>query len=581
MDRQTVYPGQILPETVLLQMAKDSMIGAAKLSSALFGTSTIANGFAVTPTGPASLQVLVAPGEIYSLTSIDATAYSSLAADTTHSIMKQGILLDGLTLSCPAPGTTGQSINYLIQATYQDLDANPVLLPYYNSANPALPFSGIGNNGLTQNTSRKGVALVAVKAGASATTGSQTTPAPDAGYIGLYVVTVAFGQTTITSASISQYASAPLLPSGVVPAIQSNALNYAKDFGTAGVYKANYTPAITTLTDGMVLEFEVLTANPSAATFSPNGIGPWPIIGGAHSALQGGEFVAGGKAELMWHATLSSFVLLGCTGGALQVGTPTKSQHAAQFGQVSGVVGQGRNVFCNIPAASASATITADEFIVESALGGLRYCLSSFNKTINLATVGAGGMDTGTAPVSGWVAVYAAFNPLLALSATNPMLIAKNATSSAQTEVYSGANMPAGYTASGLIAVFRTNASSQFAVQLLEDREVDFYAVIYNGAGTGSFTSVSLVAAVPPNAKRIKSNVAMTVSVTGITSAAICPTAVGTTSPGFSTASGYGTAGVPINFPLSPIPILTPQLIYIASGGVATTYTHNSYGYTF
>ncbi len=333
MDRQTAYPGQILPETVLLQMAKDSMIGVAKLSSALFGTSTMANGFAVTPTGPASLQVLVAPGEIYSLTSIDATAYSSLAADTTHSIMKQGILLDGLTLSCPAPGTTGQSINYLVQATYQDLDANPVLLPYYNSANPALPFSGIGNNGMTQNTSRKGAALVAVKAGASATTGSQTTPAPDAGYVGLYVVTVAFGQTTITSASISQYASAPLLPAGVVPAIQSNAMTYAKDFGTAGVYKVNYTPAITALSDGMVLEFEVLTANPTTATFSPNGIGPWPIVGGAHSALQGGEFVAGGKAEVMWHATLSSFVLLSCTGGALQVGNATKSQHAVAMGQ--------------------------------------------------------------------------------------------------------------------------------------------------------------------------------------------------------------------------------------------------------
>jgi hypothetical protein len=334
MDRQTVYPAQILPETVLLQMAKDFMIGLAKLSSAMFGASTMANGFAVTPTGPASLQVLIAPGEIYSLTGIDATAYSSLAADTTHFIMKQGILLDGLTLNCPAPGTTGQSINYLIEATYQDLDANPALLPYYNSANPALPFSGMGNNGLTQNTSRKGAAVVQVKAGASAATGSQTTPAPDAGYVGLYVVTVAFGQTAITSTSISQYASAPLLPSGIVPAIQSNALTAAQDFGTAGAYKANYYPAITSLTNNMILEFEVLTANPGSATFSPNGITPWPVIGGAHSALQGGEFVAGGKAEVMWHSTLNSWVLLGCTGGAMQVGPATKSQHAANAGQI-------------------------------------------------------------------------------------------------------------------------------------------------------------------------------------------------------------------------------------------------------
>lgn len=221
MDRQIVYPGQILPETSLLQMAKDSMIGLAKLSAAVLGTSTLANGFAVTPTGPASLQVVCAPGEIYSLTSIDALAFSTLPADTTHSIMKQGILLDGVTLSCPAPGTTGQSINYLVQVTYQDSDSTPVLLPYYNSANPALPYSGMGNNGLTQNTNRKGIAVVAVKAGASAVTGSQVTPAPDAGYVGLYVVTVAFGQTTITAGNITNASNAPLINStlhGLSPA---------------------------------------------------------------------------------------------------------------------------------------------------------------------------------------------------------------------------------------------------------------------------------------------------------------------------------------------------------------------------
>ena len=140
MDRQIVYPGQILPETSLLQMAKDAMIGSAKLAAAMLGTSTIANGFAVTPTGPASLQVVVAPGEIYAMANIDSLAFSTLPADTTHSILKQGILLDGVTLSCPAPTTTGQSINYLVQVTYQDQDSTPVLLPYYNSANPALPY---------------------------------------------------------------------------------------------------------------------------------------------------------------------------------------------------------------------------------------------------------------------------------------------------------------------------------------------------------------------------------------------------------------------------------------------------------
>ena len=338
MDRQIVYPGQILPETSLLQMAKDAMIGVAKLSAAVLGTSTMANGFAVTPTGPASLQVVCAPGEIYSLTSIDALAFSTLPADTTHSIMKQGILLDGVTLSCPAPGTTGQSINYLIQVTYQDSDSTPVLLPYYNSANPALPYSGMGNNGLTQNTNRKGVAVVAVKAGASAATGSQVTPAPDAGYVGLYVVTVAFGQTTITAGSITQYSGAPILPAGLLQAVQRSATVSAADIGTANAYSANFTPAITTLTDKMVLCIKAVNANTTASTFTPapGVIAAAPIVGLAHAALQGGEIVATGDVWLQWNSTVGagSWILLSSTGGGLQIAPATKSQHAVQLGQI-------------------------------------------------------------------------------------------------------------------------------------------------------------------------------------------------------------------------------------------------------
>lgn len=338
MDRQIVYPGQVLPETTLLQMTKDAMIGLAKLSAAMLGTSTIANGFAVTPTTPASLQVLAAPGEIYSLQNIDSTAFSSLAADTTHQIVKQGISLDSVTLNCPAPGTSGQSINYLVEVSYQDADANPVLLPYYNSANPSAPYSGLGNNGLTQNTARKGAVIVQVKAGVSAATGSQTTPAPDSGFVGLYVVTVAYGQTTITAGNISQYSAAPLLPSGLLPAHQSGALSYASDTGAANVYAAAYTPAITSLVDGMVLRFKAANANTGASTFNPNGLGAKPIVGGAHAALQGGEIVVNSDVWLQYNSSIGSgsWVMVDSTGGAMQTAPATQSQHAMQLGQAIG-----------------------------------------------------------------------------------------------------------------------------------------------------------------------------------------------------------------------------------------------------
>lgn len=324
-----------MPETSLLQMAKDAMIGSAKLAAAMLGTSTIANGFAVTPTGPASLQIVVAPGEIYAMANIDSLAFSTLPADTTHSILKQGIMLDGVTLSCPAPTTTGQSINYLVQVTYQDQDSTPVLLPYYNSANPALPYSGMGNNGMTQNTSRKGVAIVQVKAGASAATGSQVTPAPDSGYVGLFVATVAYGQTTITSGNITQYAGAPLLPSGVLQSIQGGNTTYALDTGAVNACAATFFPAITSLVDGLTLRFKAANSNTGAATFSPNGISAAPIVGGNHAALQGGEIAATGDVWVQWNSSIGggSWVLVESSGGGLQVASGTKSQHATSAAQ--------------------------------------------------------------------------------------------------------------------------------------------------------------------------------------------------------------------------------------------------------
>jgi hypothetical protein len=211
MDRQIVYPGQIPLDTDILSAEKNALIGLAKLAGAVLGTGTIVNGLACVPTGPASLQVVVNPGEIYSLVGIDATGYGSLPIDTTHTIMKQGLLMDAVTLSCPAPITGGNSINYLVQAAYQDSDALPVVLPYFNASNPAQAFSGPNNTGSSQNTVRKGVCTVNVKAGVSAPTGSQTTPAADAGFTGLWVVTVANGQATIIAGNISKLAGAPFL----------------------------------------------------------------------------------------------------------------------------------------------------------------------------------------------------------------------------------------------------------------------------------------------------------------------------------------------------------------------------------
>ncbi len=211
MDRVITYIGQVPLETDILLSNKYSMVALAKLTSAVLGESLSVNGLAISPTSTPSLAVVVGPGEIYAASNTDDTAYSSVADDTSHTIVKQGLLSDPVTLNITPPVVSGQSRNYLVQARHLDIDTGTTLLKYFNPANHAQTLSGPGNSGSAQPTTRVSLCSVELKAGASAPTGGQTTPTPDAGYAPLYVVTVANGQTTITAPDIVTYAGAPFI----------------------------------------------------------------------------------------------------------------------------------------------------------------------------------------------------------------------------------------------------------------------------------------------------------------------------------------------------------------------------------
>ncbi len=226
MDRPLIYPGAIPLETDLLNASKSAYIGLSKLAAAMFGTGPFVNGLVCSQSAVPNMAVSVGAGEIYSLQNIDGTAYSSLAADTAHQILKQGVLLDAVALNCPAPLTAGQSINYLVQAAFSEVDAASAVLPYYNASNPSVAWSGAGNSGVAQATKRSNTVSVSVVAGTAATTGTQTTPAPSGGAVGLWVVTVAFGAASITNANISQYASAPFnATGGAISRVVTSTLN--------------------------------------------------------------------------------------------------------------------------------------------------------------------------------------------------------------------------------------------------------------------------------------------------------------------------------------------------------------------
>ena len=308
MDRQTIFPGQIPLETDLLNTNRNAMTAIAKLAAAMFGTGAVTNGLAVTQTTVASMQVSVAPGEIYALANLDGTAYSSLPADTTHQIMKQGISLDAQLLTLAAPGTAGFSVNYLIEATFSETDTTPVVLPYYNASNPSVAYSGPANAGTTNNTKRQGLVTLVAKAGTAATTGTQTTPAPDSGYVGLAVVTVAYGASSITNSNISAYYAAPSLPvGGIVGGAQQSAVAA----GTSDALTANYTPAPTALVNGLTLIVRAAAANATTTpTFSPNGLTARTIVKGNGLALAAGDIAGAGHwLEMQYDSTLTAWVL--------------------------------------------------------------------------------------------------------------------------------------------------------------------------------------------------------------------------------------------------------------------------------
>lgn len=239
----------------------------------------------------------------------------------------------------------------------------------------------------------------------------------------------------------------------------------------------------------------------------------------------------------------------------------------------SGVVATLRNFRMAATSAVATSTATADELIVKTALGGASFLLSSFSQAVNLSTVGAGGMDTGAAPVNGYVAIYAIYNPAGNVRA----LLAVNATSTTAPTIYGGANMPAGFTASALLTVVPTNASGQFKIFRALDRTVAVQlTVVYTSSSVVSFVPFSLSGVVPPNARLMLGELAigstaisdMTLVVVGDSSLIAQQVLTGTVSANKQLVANF--SGVPI----SPN---TPQTAVVASANTAGTPTFNIY----
>ncbi|MBR8089806.1 hypothetical protein KDX09_10400 [Burkholderia cenocepacia] len=281
-------------------------------------------------------------------------------------------------------------------------------------------------------------------------------------------------------------------------------------------------------------------------------------------------------------------------GGIAKAATPAAGDSSTSLAttafanSVGSVVGSVRNGQMSVAAASASATFTADEIVVETALGGAPIRIANFNNTINIAASGGpGGMDTGNAPANGYVAIYAIYNPTSGASA----LLATNATNAKAPEVYGGANMPAGMKASALVSVWPTNSSGQFIPAFQRDRRLDFRRM--TAATTTSpvpeFAAVSVASIIPKNATSCSGWLQVSCQATSASVPAFnAVTGVSSDGTGigyqqFATANPSTTTYTYVGM-FRDLQILTAQTIYWASAVGSGTFNSGTFmisGYSF
>lgn len=257
----------------------------------------------------------------------------------------------------------------------------------------------------------------------------------------------------------------------------------------------------------------------------------------------------------------------------------TKGRAADLLDALRGISGAAtgttRNAKISIPAASSSATFTAYEVSVSAGAGGATYRLSGVVVAVNLAAVGVGGMDVGSPPANGYVALYVIHNP----TNGSVQMLAKNATAGVQTMTYTGANMPAGFTASALVAVLPTNGSGQFkAAKVQGNKHFIPLATAYTGTTNVTSTPVSISGIVPPNAIEIFGEIGLLSSTASNLTLSVYsgPSLVGQQNGSANLAAGAGSVG---NF--ANIALDTAQQIVVTAttSGAGPTFSVYISGY--
>lgn len=264
------------------------------------------------------------------------------------------------------------------------------------------------------------------------------------------------------------------------------------------------------------------------------------------------------------------------TSAETQAGTSTSlAVHPA--GLASALAGAGSSVSAAFSKLSASATgtnasvlVTADELVVKNASNQYK-TLSAVNVTINTASTGANGLDTGTLATSTWYALYIIWNGtttagLISLSSTAP-------------------TMPSGYTHKARVGWIRTDGTANkyplgftqkgnYVTLLIGSANVTTPPLMASGtAGTFSaavFTSVAVAWAnyAPSTSRKIR--IGMSANNTGM----VIGIASNPNRTGFATANppelGYDSNAYPL-FTFGDLQLESSN-VYWASSGAAIGY---------
>ena len=379
VDRQIVYPGGIPLDTDLLNIERSVMVALGYLAQAVLGTTTVADGLTCQPTLPASMNVSVSPGSITQYGAVDTLPFGSLPAQPTEPLLRLGVNLSSANFALSAPTGSGQAINYLIEATLLEQDATPVVLPYYNASNPAQPYSGPNNLGTPQNTQRLQQVQLQLKAGAPGSAGTQQTPTVDTGWAGLYVITVASGQTTITAANITTLPQAPFVTTKL----------------------PQQTPGTRNLSVFTPISQGNWTA-PAGITAVKLRVWAGGGAGGAGSSGAGGGGGAGGYCEGFHAVTAGQTYFVTVGNGGVGAGTPGGNSGFASLATTTGGMA-GANGAANIGGSGGSGgTSAGGGAVVPGQIGGTAFLAgSSWVSGRGGASYGGAGAESVVAPASG------------------------------------------------------------------------------------------------------------------------------------------------------------------------------------